>query len=102
MTIKSNTIDINKQIYDLLQDESYYSLSINSLCKKLGVTKSYIKSLDHNISNVFKNRFNDHINIFTYNTITYVGLESRRIAYEIDKQNGCNWVEQAISEGRYG
>jgi hypothetical protein len=101
MNIKSNVIDTDKQIYNLLRDESYYSLGLNSLSKKLGVTKSYIRSLDHNVNIEFKKRFNDHINIFAYNTITYVGLESRRIAYVIDKQNGCNWVEKAISEGRY-
>ena len=31
----------------------------------------------------------------------YVGLESRRIDYEKDKQNGTNHIEKLIKEGKY-
>lgn len=56
-------------------------------------------SLDHKTNSAFKNRFGDYINIFTCNKV-YIGLESRRIAYEIDKANGCNRVEDAIKAGK--
>jgi hypothetical protein len=93
--------DIDAEIYNILSNKKYYSLSIKSLSRKIPAPISYLKSLDNKINTNFKTRFGDHINIFTYNNIEYIGLESRRIAYEIDKINGCNWVEDAIRVGLY-
>jgi hypothetical protein len=89
------------KIYELLSNKSYYSLSVRYLAHKLSISESYLRSLDHTISTKFSNLFDDPINIFTYNNIVYIGLESRRLAYERDKLNGTNWVEQAILEGKY-
>ena len=50
---------------------------------------------------MFERLYKDPINIFTYGDITYIGLESQRVRYEEDKENGTNWVEDAISRGEY-
>jgi len=97
--------NMDSKIYELLSRKEYYSLGINSLAKRLGVTVSYLESLDFEKKTVksidFYLKFGDYINIFTYNNVRYIGLESRRIAYEVDKLNGCNWVENAIKAGKY-
>jgi len=41
------------------------------------------------------------INVFQYNGVEYIGLEVRRLDYEIDKQEGRNWVEMLIAHGMY-
>jgi hypothetical protein len=79
-------------IYSLLTDPSYYSLEIGYLSSQTGVSVEYLRSL-----NGVRLVPWDWVNVFTYNNVTYVGLESRRIAYERDKEAGTNWVEDAIT-----
>lgn len=81
-------------LYDFLNNRDYYSLEINYVARKFNLSKLNFE--------VFQLLMNDSINIFTYNNITYIGLESRRIDYERDKKLGINWVEKAIREGKYG
>jgi hypothetical protein len=94
-------VDIDTKIYRLLSKKEYYSLSIKYVSRELNVPLSYLQSLNHKIGMRFENRFGDRINIFIFNDVEYIGLESRRIDYEIDKMNGCNWVEDAIAAGLY-
>jgi hypothetical protein len=51
-----------------------------------------------------KSKKSIQINVFTYegNGIEYIGLESRRIDYERDKENGVNHIEKLIESGHYG
>jgi len=91
------------KLYEILNDKSYYSLGINYTSKLSGLPISYLRSLsrDYNNSQRFEDLTNDSINIFTFNKVEYIGLESRRIAYEEDKVAGTNWVEDAIKRGDY-
>lgn len=41
----------------------------------------------------------DWINVFTCSDVTCIGLESRRLVCEEDKEAGTNWVEKAITGG---
>jgi hypothetical protein len=98
------TMNIFK-IHVLLSDKTYYSLSLSYLSKLTGIPVSDLRKLDKRSKSKlaldFESIYNDHINIFIYNNVEYIGLETRRIAYEIDKQNGTNWVEDAIKKGVY-
>lgn len=98
-------MNIHIQIYELLSNKDYYSLSLNYVANTLGITIRYLRLLDSQSGNhrsqTFQQRFNDSINIFVYNDVEYIGLESRRIDYEHDSRNGTNWVEAAIAAGYY-
>lgn len=103
-----NSINKNKKwkkLYELLLNKKYYSLSINYVSELLEISISKLERLDIKTngitSNRFKKKFNDHINVFVYNNVKYIGLETRRIDYELDKKNGTNWVENAIKNGYY-
>lgn len=82
------------KVYSLLKDPGYYSLEINYTATLLNVTVGYLRSLVDN--SLFHLVTGDSINIFQYNDVTYIGLESRRLDYERDKLTGTNWVEDAI------
>ena len=41
------------------------------------------------------------VNIFTFNGVEYIGLESRKQDYDRDKAAGTNFVEKKIKEGLY-
>ena len=94
-----------KQLYELLSNKKYYSLNINYVSELLEIPISKLERLDIKTngitSNRFKKKFNDHINVFIYNKVKYIGLETRRIDYELDKNKGTNWVENAIKNGYY-
>lgn len=49
----------------------------------------------------FKTETNDHVNIFKYNGVTYIGLETEKIRYDRDKDRGVNYVENLINRGVY-
>jgi hypothetical protein len=93
------------RIYNLLSNKNYYSLSLNYVASILNIPIRYLRLFDSQSGNhrslTFQKRFNDHINIFIYNDVEYIGLESRRIDYERDMINGTNWVEDAIAAGYY-
>jgi hypothetical protein len=101
-TNKNNTDDVDLRIYQLLLDPTYYSLALPYLAMLAHVSQEYLYSLDVKKNCAFQRRFDDFINIFTFNDVVYIGLESRRIAYENDKKNNCNCVENAIRAGWYG
>lgn len=93
------------RLYALLNDNNYYSLEIIYTAKKLGSSMTKLLNYDYNRntdqSRDFEQLTNDHINVFRYNDVTYIGLESRRLDYERDKQLGVNWVEDSIKAGLY-
>ncbi len=49
----------------------------------------------------FDQLFTDQINVFKYNDVTYIGLQSRKKDYDHDAVEGNNWVEDAIKSGYY-
>jgi len=87
------------RLYNLLNDQSYYSLEVNYVSKLTNVPVILLTSDE--LSSYFKFKYDDKINTFMYNSVTYIGLESRRVAYERDKLAGVNWVEDAIKRGLY-
>lgn len=113
--INKNVLERKNKLFDLfylLSNKKYYSLSITYVSSKLNLSIEYLKNLDFctrnrlndhifNSSLYFFLLFNDFINIFDYNNITYIGLESRRIDYENDKINNCNWVEDKINSRKF-
>lgn len=86
-------------LYNLLADRSYYSLEINYASKKTGIPTRILRSKA--LSDKFERMYNDPLNVFSYNGVTYIGLETQRIRYDEDKETGTNWVEDAIARGEY-
>jgi len=99
----SLTTDTLLKLYGILNNRKYYSLEINYLARRVGVSIKTLRSIntDQNAIDFFR-LIKDSINIFSYNNIEYIGLESRRIDYDRDKELGVNWVENAVNEGKYG
>ena len=95
-----------RELYHLLNKKSYYSLEINYATSILSREFSDVNLHTFRPNSIDSIEFNritqDTINIFIYNGITYIGLESRRIDYERDAALGINWVEDAICNGEYG
>jgi len=92
-------------VYNLLKDPSYYSFGLSLIVHHSKLSEKQLRLLEHTSGGVyskkFSERFNDQINIFKYNDVTYIGLESRRLDYERDKANGSNHVEKMINAGLY-
>ncbi len=90
-------------LYSLLSNKNYYSLTLQFVSHQLNISLPILRLLGTNsiLSQKFISQYNDHINIFTFNNVEYIGLESRRLDYERDKANGTNWVEDAIKAGYY-
>lgn len=92
-------MDLILALYRLLNNKNYYSLSLPYVSQILQVPESTIRWIA--ASDEFSRSTGDRLNIFTYNNVTYIGLETRRIDYERDRLNGTNWVEDAIKAGLY-
>lgn len=86
-------------------DRKFYSYEFNYITKKLNISPEvllrYWNVNNTKESNYFNSLTNDHVNIFNYNGIIYIGLESERIRYEEDKILGINYVEFLIQQGYY-
>lgn len=95
------------ELYLLLSRREYYSLEINYVAKKTGLSREQLTNLvnEPRERERFHQQTNDGLNIFQYpegpKAITYIGLESRRVDYDNDAASGTNWVVDAIKEGRY-
>lgn len=85
------------RLYQILLDKRYYSLEINYTSSMTSIPVEYLLQLDK-----YRIVDGDWINIFQYNDVTYIGLQSRYLAYERDRLLGANWVEDAIKRGEYG
>lgn len=97
-------MDNYDDLYKLLADKLYYSLRIDYVSKVLKISTSYLREFGTKTTDLAKNfnqKHNDSINIFFYNNVEYIGLETRRMDYETDKIKGVNWVEHAIKHGVY-
>jgi hypothetical protein len=88
-----------QHLYNLLADQQYYSLEVHYLASITDFTVDVLTS--PTLATLFSVIFRDKLNTFTYNTVTYVGLESQRLRYDENKTNGTNWVEDAIAAGQY-
>lgn len=82
-------------LYDLLSNRDYYSLEINYVSEETLIPVSTLRS--SSLSDIFLTYYDDPLNVFVFNSLTYIGLESQRIRYEEDKESGTNWVEDAIA-----
>lgn len=88
-----------------LKDPRFYSCEIYWASKQINIPVNelmkyaYMANTPESI--MFENITNDHINIFNYNGVTYIGLESERIRYDKDKDKGINYVEYLIGQGIY-
>ena len=85
------------KLWRLLNINDWYSLSTEYLKDKLLVDRPELMEL---ITNVEKH-MSVQINVFVYNNVEYIGLESRRLDYERDKLNGTNRIEKLIRDGYY-
>jgi hypothetical protein len=94
------------KLYRLLNNRNYYSLSTDYVKRKTGILRVVMRYQLSNPNSVLYHRFlalmSDTLNVFVYNSVEYIGLETRRLDYERDKDNGTNWVEAAIARGEYG
>lgn len=81
------------RLLQILNRRPWYSYGTGMLCRKLQITRDELLRVAHASS--------EDINVFTYNNIEYMGLESRRLDYERDKANGVNPVEDLIAHGAY-
>lgn len=78
------------RLQTLLQDTRWYSLSTAHVCTTLQCTR---KELLQYCNQPHK----DRINIFIFDGVEYIGLESRRITYDLDAFCGRNWVETQLA-----
>lgn len=95
-----------RRLHDLLSvtDQGYYSLSVRYVARELDIDVDLLRSLgdrDNKYAKRFFEKYGDYINVFKYNRVTYIGLESRRIAYEVDERLGINPIAKAIERGEY-
>ena len=91
------SIAIQTKLYHLLRNKDYYSLNLSYVSSILNMPVNSIKLL----VDTFEERFGDELNIFMFNNVEYIGLQSRKIDYDRDTLNGTNWVEKAIKDGHY-
>jgi len=101
-------IIMTKTLYNFLlprNDMKFYSYSLKHVSSKTRIPIENILKFDNkkdtNESKIFRLITNDHINIFNYNGIVYVGLETERLRYERDAKSGNNYVERLIANGVY-
>jgi hypothetical protein len=88
-----------QSLFNVLKNPNWYSYSISGiqrLCNFLSLDDVYETGfrLNHRL-------IGDRINVFTYNDVVYMGLESRRIDYQRDKAAGTNKIERLIQLGVY-
>jgi hypothetical protein len=83
------------ELFKCLQDPAWYSYGFDMLKEKLRVTDSELMCL------IYKLRKAVGVNVFVYENVKYVGLESRRLDYLQDKASNTNHVEKLIAAGFY-
>jgi hypothetical protein len=84
------------QLHATLLTPPWYSYSTMWLLQALDVTAVELAGLVHGL------RTRGHqVNVFDYNGVEYIGLETRRLDYERDRKNGVNHVETLIAQGHY-
>jgi len=83
-----------QQLVRYLSQRSFYSIAISKVLTDLGITRANLAFLIGTAD--------VQINVFEYNGVEYVGLESRRLDYVRDAAHGTNAVKYAIDRGVYG
>ena len=106
--IDLNLNDECKNLYDFLlplRDNRFYSYEINYTSETLNIPLEILLKYSHDEilseSITFEYLTGDWVNIFTFNNITYIGLESERLRYDQDSDLGINYVENLIQKGVY-
>lgn len=95
------------QIHKYLKDDilPWYSMNTKTFCKENEITRNELKDLTYPngkfVESYMKRFDGDWINVFTFKGVEYVGLQTRKIDYENDKQNKRNFVEEKIRIGHY-
>ena len=94
-------------LYKLLanKNKGYYSLGIKYVSRLTQIPLDELKKLDWKTNSayadIFESLYNDKINVFTFNNITYIGLETRRLDYNKDEILGINKIAKAVKRGDY-
>lgn len=70
-----------QRLMDTLEDRRWYSYGTRALCRKLDIPRDLLLGL-------VQKKTGKQINVFQYNGVEYIGLEVRRLDYEIYKQEG--------------
>ena len=82
-----------QRLMTVLEDRRWYSYGTQALCSKLDCPRDCLLGL----AGYMEGETGKQINVFEYGGVEYMGLEERRLDYERDKQNGTNWVENAMA-----
>ena len=87
-----------KQVYEIIKNKEWYSYGLQYIMRLLD-----LQSVEEmtKIAVSLSNKIGDKVNIFSYNGVYYVGLETRRLDYERDRREGKNKVEKLIKQGHY-
>jgi hypothetical protein len=88
-------------LFDALDDRAWYSFGVTFLLRKLRVDAEGLRQLVQELDDALRGERADHVNVFEFNGVHYVGLESRRLAYDADKLAGTNHVERLVQSGFY-
>ena len=89
------------ELFSVLNDQTWYSFSTTFLLQRLCVNTHQLKNLVQELDSTLRTQGSNHVNLFVYNGVQYIGLESRRKDYERDKITGTNHVERLIEAGAY-
>jgi homoserine trans-succinylase len=82
-----------------LNNKAWYSYSMHYVCRWVSMSREQVIDIVMRINE--SPACIDKINIFSFGGVEYLGLESRRLDYEYDKQMGTNPVEHYIAMGLY-
>jgi hypothetical protein len=89
-------------LFQALDEHPWYSFSTGFLLEKLHVDVPTLQQLVDQLDELLRAQGTDHVNVFVYGGVQYIGLESRRIAYDRDKAAGTNHVDRLVQQGVYG
>ena len=92
----------SRDLFEALDNREWYSFSVAFLLRKLRVDAEGLLQLVNELDHALRGKRTDCVNMFAFNGVHYVGLESRRLAYEADKLAGTNHVERLVQLGFYG
>jgi hypothetical protein len=82
-----------------LSNKDWYSYAMSYVLRWVKMTREQVIELVNEINQ--RPKCEDKINIFVFNGVEYLGLESRRLDYERDKELGTNNIEIYIKMGLY-
>ena len=89
--------ELEGRLLAILHDRSWYSYGLADVQQDLQCTREQLLAVAQSLGAAVQ----DPVNVFSFNSVEYIGLESRRVDYEEDKANGVNRVERMIQDGDY-